>query len=162
MRIPQFVSVVSVALLFVPALGTAGDAAKPLTVELRSFTFKVPKGGKEELLQYQEGEDKLAFYINGTSEAKVDVPTDGDYQIAIKASCDMALKVGANFKVAMDGKAIGNEKETSDEGPREYTVTAPLKAGQHKLAIEFTNDAFKEGEYDRNLYVHAVALKKLK
>jgi len=26
--------------------------------------------------------------------------------------------------------------------------------------IEFLNDEFKEGEYDRNLYVHAVMLEK--
>jgi hypothetical protein len=30
------------------------------------------------------------------------------------------------------------------------------------LSIEFTNDEFKEGEYDRNLYVHGVTVKKSK
>jgi hypothetical protein len=30
------------------------------------------------------------------------------------------------------------------------------------LTIEFTNDVYKDGEYDRNLYVHAVAVKKVK
>jgi len=34
--------------------------------------------------------------------------------------------------------------------------------GDHKLSIEFTNDVFKDGEYDRNLYVHGVTLKKVK
>ena len=161
MRIPQLVSLVGVALVFVPVLGTAGDAAKPLTVELQSFSFKVPKG-KEDLLKYSEFDNKLSFYINGTAEANVDVPTDGDYQIAIKTSCDMALKEGARFKLAVDGKACGKETEASDGEPKEYTFATLLKAGQHKLAIEFTNDVYKEGEYDRNLYVHAVTLKKVK
>jgi hypothetical protein len=161
MRIPQLASLVGVALVFVSALATADEAAKAITVELKSFSFKAPKG-KEDLLTYDEGEKKLSFYINGTGEAKVDVPKDGDYEIVIKATCDMALKEGAKFKVTVDGKQCGKETETSDGVPKEYTFATPLKAGEHKLAIEFTNDVFKEGEYDRNLYVYAVALKQAK
>ena len=90
------------------------------------------------------------------------VPADGDYQIVVKASGDKALKEGAKFKVAIDGKQCGKETETSDGDPREYKFSTTLKSGERKLSIEFTNDAFKEGEYDRNLYVHSVALKKVK
>jgi hypothetical protein len=61
----------------------------------------------------------------------------------------------------VDGKQTGKETETGEE-PKEYKFPTPLKAGEHKLTIEFTNDIFKEGEYDRNLYVHAVSLKKVK
>ena len=60
-----------------------------------------------------------------------------------------------------DGKLCGKEAESSDE-PKEYKFPATLKAGERKLAIEFTNDVFKEGEYDRNLYVHEVKLTKAK
>ena len=41
-------------------------------------------------------------------------------------------------------------------------LAASGKAGERKLTIEFTNDAYKEGEYDRNFFVHAVTLKKVK
>jgi hypothetical protein len=155
------VSLVAVALVLLPALVTADEADKPLAVELKSFSFKVPKG-KEDLFTYNEGEEKLCFYTNGTGEAKVKVPKEGDYEIIVKASCDKALKEGAKFKLAVDGKPCGKETETSDGEPKEYKFSTPLKAGDHKLSIEFTNDAFKEGEYDRNLYVHSVALKKVK
>jgi hypothetical protein len=161
MRISRLSSLVGVALVFVPALPAADDAAKPLTVELKSFSFNAPKG-KEDLLKYDEGEEKLCFYINGTAEATVNVVTDGDYEIAMKASGDPALKEGAKFKVAVDGKQCGKETETSDREPKEYTFAMSLKAGEHKLTIQFTNDVYKEGEYDRNLYVHAVGLKKVK
>src|SRR5262249_53181905 len=114
------------------------------------------------LLKYDEREGKLCFYINGTGEAKVEGPKDGDYEIIIKASCDLALKVGAKFKVAADGKQCGKETETSDGEPKEDTFATPLMEEEHKLSIEFTNDVLKEGEYDRNLYVHAVALKKVR
>jgi hypothetical protein len=154
-------SFVSVALVFVPARTMADDTIKPIAVELKSFSFKAPKG-QEDLLKYEEGEDKLCFYINGTGEAKVEAPKDGDYEIVIKASCDMALKEGAKFKVTVDGKPCGKETETSEGDPKEYTFATSLKAGEHKLAIEFTNDVYKEGEYDRNLYLHGVSLKKLK
>jgi hypothetical protein len=150
-----------VALLLLSGLATADETDKPLTVELSSFSFKAPKG-KEDLLKYDESQGKLCFYINGTGEAKVEVPKDGDYEIIINASCDLALKEGAKFKVAVDGKQCGKVTETSDGEPKDYTFTTSLKAGEHKLSIEFTNDVYKEGEYDRNLYVHAVALKKVK
>jgi hypothetical protein len=161
MRIPRLASLVGLALVFAPVLATADEATKPLTVELKSFSFNAPKG-KEDLLKYEASEGRLCFFINGIGEAKVDVPKDGDYEIVIKASGDKALKEGAKFKVAVDGKPCGKETETSDAEPKDYTFATPLKAGEHKLAIEFTNDVYKEGEYDRNLYVHAVALKKVK
>jgi hypothetical protein len=75
---------------------------------------------------------------------------------------DKALKEGAKFKLTLDGKPLGKETETSDDGPREYKFPATLKAGEHTLSIEFTNDVYKENDYDRNLYVHGVTLKTVK
>jgi hypothetical protein len=138
----------------------ADDAAKPLTVDLKSFTFKVPER-QADLFGYSNDDEKLFFYTNGTGEVKVKVPADGDYEIVVKASGDLALKEGAKFKLAVDGKQTGKETETTDEA-KEYKFPIPLKAGELKLSIEFTNDVYKAGEYDRNLYVHAVTLKKVK
>jgi hypothetical protein len=156
----RWVLLVAVATAFLPALAAADEAPKPFTVELKSFTFNAPKG-KEDLLKFEESDGKLSFFINGTGEAKVEVPKGGDYEIIIKASGDVALKEGAKFKVAVDGKQCGKETETSGDS-KEYTFATTLKEGEHKISIEFTNDVYKEGEYDRNLYVHAVALKKVK
>jgi hypothetical protein len=161
MRALQWASLTAAALVLVCGVAAADDADKPITVDLKSFSFKAPKG-KEDLLKYEESDGKLSFYINGTGEAKVEVPADGDYEIVVNARGDAALKVGAKFKVAVDGKPCGKETETSDEDPKDYTFATSLKAGEHKLSIEFTNDVYKEGEYDRNLYVHAVTLKKVK
>jgi hypothetical protein len=133
--------------------------AKLLVVELKSF--KLPEN-QSDLFGYNEGDEKLFFYTNGRVTAKVKVPADADYEIILKASGDKALNEGAKFKVAVDGKGVGKETETSDGEPKEYKFPSTLKAGEHELTIEFTNDVFKEGEYDRNLYVHAVSLKKAK
>jgi hypothetical protein len=149
-----------VALL--PVLARASDeTAKPLSVELSSFSFKVSKE-KADLFNYNEGEGKLCFYTNGAAEAKVKAAEGGDYEVLVTASGDKALKEGAKFKVTLDGKLLGKETETSDGEPKEYKFPAALKAGEHTLSVEFTNDVYKEGDYDRNLYVHGVTLKKVK
>jgi Ca-dependent carbohydrate-binding module xylan-binding len=161
MSISWLNSFVGLGLLTLPILATAADdAAKPIALDLKSFTFKVPET-QADLFGYDAGEDRLFFYTNGTGEAKVKVPDDGDYEIVVKASGDIALKEGAKFKVAVDGKQAGKETETTGES-KEYKFPTPLKTGEHKVSIEFTNDIYKEGEYDRNLYLHAVTLKKLK
>jgi hypothetical protein len=151
-----------VALVLLPVLVLAAeDTAKPITVELKKFTFKGPEG-KDDLFGYNEGDEKLFFYTNGTATTKIKVAEDGDYEIVIKASCDPAMNEGAKFKVAVDGKQTGKETETPAGDPKEHKFPTTLKAGEHKLSIEYTNDVYKENEYDRNLYVHAVTLKKAK
>jgi hypothetical protein len=160
-RAQWLASVAGVALVLLPVLVLAEDAAKPITVELKKFTFKVPEG-KEDLFGYNEGDEKLFFYTNGTANAKIKVAEDGDYEIVIKASGDAAMNEGAKFKLAVDGKQIGKETETATGDPKEHKFPTTLKAGEHKLSIEFTNDVYKENEYDRNLYVHGVMLKRTK
>jgi hypothetical protein len=160
MRTHRLTALAAIALAILPVLVAAEDEkAKPITVELKAFKFK--DADKTELFGHNADEDKLFFYTNGTAEAKVKVAKDGDYEIVIKAMGDKAMKVGAKFKVAVEGKQVGKETETTDE-QKEYTFPATLKAGEHKLSIEFTNDTFKEGEYDSNLYVHAVSVKPAK
>jgi len=144
-------------LFLLTALTIAADDAKPIAVELKSF--KLPEV-MADLFGYNEGDGRLFLYTNGKVTAKVKVPTEGDYEIIVKASGDKALNEGAKFKVAVDGKEVGKETETSDGEPKDYKFPATLKAGERELTIEFTNDAYKEGEYDRNLYVYGVELKK--
>ena len=148
-------------ILFIfPVLVIAADEeAKPLVVELKSFKFPEEKA---DLFGYNENDGKLFLYTFGKVASKVKVPAEGDYEIIIKASGDKALNEGAKFKLAVDGKIIGKETETADGEPKDYKFPATLKAGEQELTIEFTNDAYKEGEYDRNLYVFGVELKKVK
>lgn len=156
MRTCRLTPFVALALTMLPALVTAEDEkVKPITVELKEFTFKAAMA---DLFGHNTDEGKLFFYTNGTAEAKVKVPKAGGYEIVIKASGDKAMKEGAKFKAAIDGKQVGKETETTDE-QKEYAFPAKLKAGEQKLSIEFTNDVFKEGEYDRNLYVYEVIVK---
>jgi hypothetical protein len=132
---------------------------KPIVVELKSFKFKGDET-RSGNFGFNEGDDKLFFYSNGTQEAAVKVPEEAEYTVKVKASCDPALNERAKFKLSIDGDLVGKETLLTDDGEKEYTFTAKLKAGERKLAIEFTNDVYKENEYDRNLYVHGVSLMK--
>ena len=144
------------ALLLTPIAALADDA-KPITVELSAF--KQP-AEKAELFGHNEGEGKLFLYTNGTMTAPVKIPADGTYTITIKASCQKAQNTFANFKLSIDGKEVGKETALTSEDEKAYTLEAELKAGEVKLGISFTNDKYKEGEYDSNLFIHGVSLKK--
>jgi RNA polymerase sigma factor (sigma-70 family) len=136
--------------------------AKPadgrIPVDLKTFRFNVP----EELQRqfgYQGRFDRLYFYNNGRGEVAVEVPADGEYEIIVRAACDSALNERARFKVAIDGEPVGRETLLTADDETDYTLTATLKAGARKLAIEFTNDIHKQNEYDRNLYIYGLALR---
>jgi hypothetical protein len=162
MRNGALLSVVGVVLLFLSGQQlTAGSKAESISVDLKTFKFKV-KEDKQDLFGYNEGEGKLFFYTNGPAEATIKVPADGDYEIVLKASGDSALNERAKFKVSLDGQPIGKETLLTTDEEKEYKLTATVKAGDRKLVVEFTNDAYKANEYDRNLYIHAVTLKRVK
>jgi hypothetical protein len=154
--------VVCAAVVAALAVGVAA-AAEPIQVDLKSFKFKVKnEGTPDDLLGYNEGEGKLFFYVHGTGTAEVKVPEDGEYTITVEASCDEANKMKAKIKLTVGETVVAKEFELKEVGAKEYPFPAKLKKGTAKLAIEFLNDEFKDGEYDLNLYVHAVKIEKKK
>lgn len=138
------------------AAAAEGEAIK---VELRTVKFKV-RDEIASLFGYDEGESRLFFYTGGAGETTVKLPADGEYEIVIRASCDPALNERAKFKLTLDGEAVGMETLLTDDDAKDYKFTAKAKMGERKLTIEFTNDVYKENEYDRNLFVQAVTVKK--
>jgi len=139
----------------------AGAEGEVVSVDLKTFTFKV-RAEITDLFGYNDGEGKLFYYTAGTGETAVKLPADGEYEVVIKASCDPALGERAKFKVTLDGQPVGMETLLTADDEKDYKLTLAAKAGERKLAIEFTNDAYKENEYDRNFYVHGVTLKRVK
>jgi hypothetical protein len=146
---------------------TAADDLKPteksskdIKIELKDFKFKLANPDLRDLFTYNEDEQKLCYFTNGAAEAKFKIPEDGDFDLIIAASGDSAMKVFPKFRVVLDDKPDekGLSKETSlkSDDMKDYKFNVPLKKGEHKLSIAFTNDTYKEGEYDSNFYVHAV------
>jgi hypothetical protein len=153
----MFRIVVCAAVLASAGVAAAADA---ITVELKDF--KVKGEAPADLVKYEEGENRLCFYTNGVLEADVEVPEDGEYTITVEASCDEALNEKAKFKLSVGDVVAAKDHALTETGAKKYEFTAKLKKGDAKLAIEFLNDAYKENEYDRNLYVHSVKVEKKK
>jgi hypothetical protein len=150
---------VAAALLLVRGLcASAGFEGEAINLDLKSFKFKVPME-MASLFGLNEDEGKLFYYSNGAAETTFKVAKEGDYDIVVKASCDSALNERAKFKLLIDGKEVGKETLLSADEPKEYTLKEKLKAGEHKLVVEYTNDIYKENEYDRNFYLHGVTIK---
>ncbi len=134
---------------------------KPITVDLTRFEA-VGEFKDTDHFGYDDGNERTFYYSNGCAEAKVRIPADGEYEIAVKAACDEALNEFAKFRVRVDGQAVSGEVVLTSTDVKEYKVAAKIAAGERRLGIEFTNDAWKEGEYDRNLFIHGVSLKRLR
>jgi predicted xylan-binding protein with Ca-dependent carbohydrate-binding module len=159
------VSLCSLAVLLAWVAPVRADDA--IVIELKDFKFKPAKeiANPESLFSYDENAGKLCFYTNGPAEAAFKIPADGEYEIVISASGDSVRNSGdakkdgpPKFKVAVDGEPVGKETGLTDDSINDYKLPVTLKAGDHKLVIEFTNDIYKEAEYDRNLFVHGVKL----
>src|SRR5262245_8915411 len=146
-------------LLAIPLLLVSfAAAAEPIKLDLADFKLATAFKGGEDLIKYEN--DKINFFTNGTATAKLTVPADGDYVIVIDASCDAALKENAKLTLKVGDKAIKENFELTSEDQKEYKFDAKLTKGETTLSVAFTNDAYKENEYDRNLMVHGVRVEK--
>jgi len=147
-----------------PSPATVAATAKPApstaTVDLHGFAGPTDNA---DLFGYDENNGRLFFFSGGAMTLPVKLSGDGDYDIVVSAACDEANGEKAKFTVSVDGQAVGGEITCTTTDAKDYVVKAPgLKAGEHKIAIEFLNDVYKENEYDLNLYIHSVTLKPAK
>ena len=144
---------------FAAILLLAGAAtAEPIKLDLGDFKLTSAAKGGEDLVKYEN--DKINFYSNGTATAKLTVPADSDYVIVVDASCDEALKQFAKLTLKVGDMTVKENFELSSQDQKEYKFDVKLKKGETTLSISFTNDAYKENEYDRNLFVHGVSVDK--
>jgi hypothetical protein len=149
---------VAVVMLAVAGTVVAGEV---ITVELKNMKCKPAEGITfAEGVQYVESESKIAFYTNGTATAEIKVPEDGEYTITLGMSCDEAQGEKAKMKLTAGGAVVKDKFDLTQTAAKEYPFTAKLKKGDATLVIEFLNDKYKENEYDLNLYVHTIKIKK--
>jgi len=130
----------------------------PIVVDLS----KVKWGQEGDNFGWDDGDMRLHYWSNGTGEFTVKVPADGEYQVVVSASSQPALNEHAKFKVAADGKPVGAETACTSEDAKEYAFVAMLAAGDRKISVSFTNDIYKENEYDRNFFLNGLKLVRVK
>lgn len=126
-------------------------------IALSAFKFNVPSD-QASLVGNEDG--RLFFYVNAKAEAPFKVAAEGDVEIEVSASGDPAQGEKAKFKVLIDDKMVGSETALTSDDEKAYSFKTKLKAGDHKVAIEYTNDVYMEGQFDRNFYLYAVKVKK--
>lgn len=135
-------------------------AATPVAADLSKFTGPTENA---ELFGYDDSAGRIFLYSGGAIVVPVKLTGDGDYELAINAACDEADGQKAKFSVTINGQAVGDVVTCTTTDAKEYVIKAAgLKAGDHKIAITFLNDIYKENEYDLNFYVHGVALRPAK
>ena len=157
---PVSVSTVSTATPATVVAAVPGPAPSPVVAELSKFSGPAENA---EHFGYDDGAGRIFLYSNGAIVLPVTLTADGDYELAISAACDEADGQKAKFRVTINGKAVGDEVTCTTVDAHEYVIKAPgLKAGDHKIAITFLNDIYKENEYDLNFFVHGVTVRPAK
>ena len=142
------------------AVVAAEPAPSPAVADLSNFSGPTENA---EHFGYDDGAGRIFLYSVGAIVLPVKLTADGDYELAISAACDEADGQKAKFSVTINGQAVGDEVTCTTVDANEYVIKAPgLKAGDHKIAITFLNDIYKENEYDLNLYVHGVTVRPAK
>ena len=64
------------------------------------------------------------------------------------------MNIRPKFKLKKDDKDVRKERSLRSDDVKDYKTTLSLKAGEHTLSVAITNDTYKEGEYDSNLYLY--------
>jgi hypothetical protein len=143
-----------------PAAPAAAPIDKtPIKADLSKVKFA---GEPEGNFGWDDGESRAFYYSNGAGELVVKVPADGDYQVTVSASCQKGNNAFAKFDLEVDGKKEAGDVTLTSEDCKDYSCTVSLKAGERKLGVRFTNDMYKENEYDLNFYLHGVKLVRVK
>lgn len=149
---------IGTALLAFALTGTI-HAADDVKLKLEEGKVKAGEGVGTDLAGYDEIESRIFFYAPGEVEWTFKVETEGEYTLVVRASCDAAQNENAKFKLTVNGKAEEKETALKNTEAEDLSIRIKLKAGENKVGLAFTNDVYKEGEYDRNLYIHGATIK---
>ena len=144
--------------LVVLLVAPAWSAAEPIKLDLKQFKWKAAFEGGTDLGGYDENENRFFFYTNGSATGSVEVPADGEFTVTVEAGCTEALKEFAKFKLTVGDQVVAKEHACTTEDAKKYAFTAKLKKGKQPVVVEFLNDAYKENEYDRNLFLHSLTV----
>jgi Ca-dependent carbohydrate-binding module xylan-binding len=144
------------ALAAVLALGVV-IAAEPIKLDLKTFKGKA---ASDDHAGYDENDNRLYLWSNGTLTGDVKVPEDGEYKLTLECSCTEADKELAKIKIKVGDTIVKEDFKLTTTDAKEYSFEVKLKKGDTKLVVEFTNDKYKENEYDLNFFLHAAKLEK--
>lgn len=125
-------------------------------VKPRQFQF-----GDEEVIRLENG--VLGLYRTGKARAALEVPSEGEYVVTIRAFGHQAGLEAPRLAVSIDGKELKVFDVKASEGSvGTYEFTTRLKAGKRQLEVAYLNNynvqdhADPKLNGDRNLFVQSV------
>ena len=105
-----------------------------------------------------DGSNASLIGLAATATCDLTVPVDSN-QIVVVASGNEAEGENATFSLKVDGVAIGTPNTLTTADKADYPFATTIKAGARKFVVQFTNDIFLPGVYDRNLAVFGIRVK---
>src|SRR5262245_40781751 len=101
------------------------------------------------------GGQALLIWSNATATRGAVFPV-APTQLVVRARGDKCRNISPRMVVTIDGqqalaKGVGSTTWAS------YSASLSIAAGPHTVAVAFTNDLYRPGECDRNLYVDSIA-----
>lgn len=131
-----------------PEAGPAADA-----IPLRAFALQGPS-------PYSEvAPALLTLGSNGVMEASFACAASGRYLVQIRGRSTPAAGEHGRIRILVDGKAVGEIELASAQAAAYRAKPVQLTEGQHRIAVEFFNDAGGNGE-DRNVFIEDVSFVK--
>ena len=137
------------------------------------LAYKIPAGGSggggnnipmvieaEEMSYHANGAqigDYWLLWSAGTMNEDVDFPATGIYHFEIAAKGDLALGVGPEMELLIDGQSKGTVFVNTNTSAV-FTFKVEVSAGWHEVAIGFNNDYYDPAGIDRNLYVDKITI----
>ncbi len=94
------------------------------------------------------------LYVNGYVAQTITISTPGQYLFGVVARGTQALGEYPRMELRVDGKFC-DAVTVDSESWRLFSLAAEIPAGDHELALAFTNDAWDPPD-DRNLYMDQV------
>ncbi|MBU6413051.1 MAG: DUF1592 domain-containing protein [Planctomycetes bacterium] len=99
------------------------------------------------------------LYSNGGAGNEHAAPYTGEYLIRVKAWETKGGDEAARLSLRVDGKEVAAWSISGTrEKPQEESVRVRLKAGNRKIAANFTNDFYEPQKADRNLGVESISI----
>ncbi len=99
----------------------------------------------------------VSLITRGTLEQSLRLPRDGVYRVRMFAGSDPAGDEPAKMALQLDGREL-DTFEVPDRALAPFELTAPMLAGEHRLALSFLNDFYAPNHpdparRDRNLHL---------
>ena len=100
------------------------------------------------------GNDALALNKEGEIYFDCNIPSDGEYELRVRAYGQQAGPDVVRMAIRIDGKDVSTVSVAAvKKSPQVYTARAHIEAGKRRYSVAYLNNYFKSIPQDRNLVV---------